>query len=445
MFISIFSLVLFISLFRSTGKRFDVAYGARGCLVTGLCIIAFVVAILLAELLGLSKWLGLHLVNSQQRLVPLMWFPALCFGGYYAAQLGRTTGWTNSLVVGLFAESFLLAGLLDKLIKPDFGNAIGIPMFEKPLAYWGRLPGRLFDHLIEMLQEPLVHWELAGLFYAIPVAVLGGVVWQRSHPTLALQPPDTLPHKPSTVKNTMLGLRFPILGLAFLCLLVLTIVFRNDPAVVKAIKDRGGSVKGEPVVSVAFPSSASVSDTDLKVLMELTSLKTLKLDSTSITDGGLKELKEFASLESLTLSNTAVTDAGLKELKELVNLHSLTLINNRVTGSGLKELKPLTKLRTLTLSGTEVTDEGLKELKGLYSLQSLTLSGTEVTDEGLKELKGFYSWQSLNLSGTEVTDEGLKELKRFNMLQSLNLRGTKITDAGIKQFKVSNPGTRIVK
>ena len=397
MFISIFSLVLFISLFRSTGKRFDVAYGARGCLVTGLCIIAFVVAILLAELLGLSKWLGLHLVNSQQRLVPLMWFPALCFGGYYAAQLGRTTGWTNSLVVGLFAESFLLAGLLDKLIKPDFGNAIGIPMFEKPLAYWGRLPGRLFDHLIEMLQEPLVHWELAGLFYAIPVAVLGGVVWQRSHPTLALQPPDTLPHKPSTVKNTMLGLRFPILGLAFLCLLVLTIVFRNDPAVVKAIKDRGGSVKGEPVVSVAFPSSASVSDTDLKVLMELTSLKTLNLDSTSITDGGLKELKEFASLESLTLSNTAVTDAGLKELKELVNLHSLTLINNRVTGSGLKELKPLTKLRTLTLSGTE------------------------------------------------VTDEGLKELKRFNMLQSLNLRGTKITDAGIKQFKVSNPGTRIVK
>ena len=42
MFISIFSLVLFISFFfRSTGKRFDVANGAIGCLVTGLCMMAF--------------------------------------------------------------------------------------------------------------------------------------------------------------------------------------------------------------------------------------------------------------------------------------------------------------------------------------------------------------------------------------------------------------------
>ena len=343
MFNSIFSLVLFISLFRSTGKRFDVAYGARGCLVTGLCIIALGVAILLpAELLGLLELIPV----SSQLLGQLMWFAALCFGGYYAAQLGRTTGWTNSLIVGMFAESFLLANLLDKLIKPDWPEFTPfLAIFEKPLAYWGRLPGRLSDELIEMLKEPLVHWvQLAGLFFAIPVAVLGGVLWQWSQhaqraPSPPLLQPDTVPHKPSTVKNKILGLRFPILCLAFLCLLVLTIVFGNDPAVVKAIKDRGGSVKGEPVVSVAFPSSASVSDTDLKVLMELTSLKTLNLDSTSITDGGLKELKGNVSLESLTLSNTAVTDAGLKELKELKNLRLLNLRGTGVTDAGIKQFK----------------------------------------------------------------------------------------------------------
>ena len=167
MFTFIFQLILFVSLFRSTGKRFDVAYGARGCLVTWLCMIAFGVAILLpAELLGLLELIP---VSAQQRLVPLMWFPALCFGGYYAAQLGRTTGWTNSLIVGMFAESFLLANLLDKLIKPDWPEFTPSPLlaiFEKPLAYWGRLPGRLSDELIEMLKEPLVHWvQLAGLFF----------------------------------------------------------------------------------------------------------------------------------------------------------------------------------------------------------------------------------------------------------------------------------------
>ena len=66
MFSLIFDLILFVSLFRSTGKRFDVAYGARGCLVTGLCMIAFMVAILLpAELLGLIK---LTQVIVQERL-----------------------------------------------------------------------------------------------------------------------------------------------------------------------------------------------------------------------------------------------------------------------------------------------------------------------------------------------------------------------------------------
>jgi hypothetical protein len=446
MFTFIFQLILFVSLFRSTGKRFDVAYGARGCLASGVCILLGVAVLMASFSLGLTNWLDLIPVKAKNGLGMLMWFLCLCLGGYVAARLGRTTGWTNSLIVGIFYVIFLLTMLLDNLIKPDWPEFTPnplLPIFEKPLAYWGRLPVRLFDHLIEMLQEPLTNWgQLAGLFFAIPAAVLGGFLWQRSHPTL---PPNTVPHKPATLMNTILGLRFSILGLAFLCMLVLAIVFRNDPAAVKAIKDRGGSVKGEPVVSVAFPGSASVSDADLTVLKELTSLKTLNLDSTKITDGGLKELKGLASLESLTLSNTAVTDAGLKELKPLTKLRTLTLSGTEVTDEGLKELKGFYSLQSLNLSGTEVTDEGLRELKGFASLQSLNLSGTKITDEGLKELKGFASWQSLNLSGTEVTDEGLKELKRFNMLQSLNLRGTKITDAGIKQFKVSNPGTIIVK
>jgi hypothetical protein len=304
MFTFITGLIIFVSgCRRSTGKRFDVADGGRGCLVTHAFGFFGIAILLSAELLGLLK---LTQVIVQERLGPVMWSAALCFGGYVAARLGRTTGWTNSLVVGLFAVIFLLARLLDQLIEPDW------PL-EKPLAYWGRLPGRLFDHLIEMLQEPLVHWvQLAALVLAIPAAVLGGFLWQWSHPTL---PPKTVPHKPATLMNTILGLRFSILGLAILCLVVLAIVFRNDPAAVKAIKDRGGVVKGDPVVSVTFPSSASVKDADLKLLKELEGLRTLTLNGSKFTDAGLKELEELKGLQTVTLNGTLITDEGLNELR----------------------------------------------------------------------------------------------------------------------------------
>ena len=178
MFLFIFQLILFVSLFRSTGKRFDVAYGAGGCLASGVCILLGTAVLM--SLFGLD----LIPVKAQNGLGLLMGFLCLSLGGYIAARLGRTTGWTNSLIVGIFFVIFLLAMLLDKIIEPDFGltyifSEKLIAIYEKPWAYWGRLPGRLFDQLIEMLQEPLTNWEqLAGLVFAIPAAVLGGFLWQ---------------------------------------------------------------------------------------------------------------------------------------------------------------------------------------------------------------------------------------------------------------------------
>ena len=172
MFSLIFDLILFVSLFRSTGKRFDVAYGARGCLASGVCMLLTLWAIIIpVDLLGLNEWLSPFSINHSVNytiLFLLTCLLVLCFGGYHAARLGRTTGWTNSLVVGMFAESFLLARLLDELTKPDLGYAIVASqqmqvMFEKPWGYWGRLPGRLFDQLIEMLQEHPVAYQASQL------------------------------------------------------------------------------------------------------------------------------------------------------------------------------------------------------------------------------------------------------------------------------------------
>ena len=53
--------------------------------------------------LVLNSWLGLISVDTERVLILFVWLIAVCLGGYVAARLGRTTGWTNSLVVGVIA------------------------------------------------------------------------------------------------------------------------------------------------------------------------------------------------------------------------------------------------------------------------------------------------------------------------------------------------------
>jgi internalin A len=80
------------------------------------------------------------------------------------------------------------------------------------------------------------------------------------------------------------------------------------------------------------------------------------------------------------LSGKGVTDTGLKELAGLKTLRMLNLNATKVTDLGLKELAALKNLRILDVGGTEVTDTGLKELTGLKNLQVLNLNVTKVSD-----------------------------------------------------------------
>lgn len=67
-----------------------------------------------------------------------------------------------------------------------------------------------------------------------------------------------------------------------------------------------------------FIWNTKVTDTCLKEVKNLKSLKILNLNDTKVTDVGLKELKDLKNLNKLDLSNTMVTD--LPELKYLKNL-----------------------------------------------------------------------------------------------------------------------------
>ena len=138
----------------SQEERFSGKRGLQGCLV-GL---VFMAVVPLSISLVLNRWLGL-LSNEAERVMTLVvWLFAVGLGGYVAARLGKNTGWTNSLMVGLIAELVLFSRVLK-----------------------GRPDQSLFDPLFDIMNDPGAHWlVLVELALTIPVAILGGIIWQKT-------------------------------------------------------------------------------------------------------------------------------------------------------------------------------------------------------------------------------------------------------------------------
>lgn len=132
-------------------KHFSAKRGIQGCSVTLACMVVF--SLLTSGVL--IKWLGVISIETERVLILLIWLLAICLGGYVSARLGKTTGWTNSLVVGLLAEFFMIpSGVGEK----DF-----------------------FEPFLEMMNDPVTHWrQLVIVVLTIPAAVLGGVIWQKT-------------------------------------------------------------------------------------------------------------------------------------------------------------------------------------------------------------------------------------------------------------------------
>ena len=123
-------------------KRFSVERGIAGCLASVICMTVLMLSISLV----LNEWLKL-ISNDTERVIGLfVWIFAICVGGYFAARQGRTTGWTNSLVVGLLAVFFVVARL------PTDGADKGY-----------------FEPFLDMIKDPGANWRhLAQLALTIP-------------------------------------------------------------------------------------------------------------------------------------------------------------------------------------------------------------------------------------------------------------------------------------
>jgi len=241
--------------------------------------------------------------------------------------------------------------------------------------------------------------------------------------------------------------------------------------------------------------SGSRTDSSLRHLTKLTSLRELRLDVSEIRGPGLAHLEKLPSLKYLIISGKnfgdgglayitnlkslrrlklwgselQITDAGLSQLVALPNLTNLHVYSfaegeSALDISGLTKLQKLEfawscpirdkdlaflgelkQLRRLRINSSKtITDSGMAHLAGLTSLNSLSLYGNlDLTDDGLLYLSGMKRLGFLALCG-DFTDAGLRRLEGFTSIDSLHITSKRrFSAAAIRRLrrKLPNLGT----
>jgi sulfur relay (sulfurtransferase) complex TusBCD TusD component (DsrE family) len=109
-------------------------------------------------------------------------------------------------------------------------------------------------------------------------------------------------------------------------------------------------------LSISFVNKRSVSAGDLQLLLQLKNqIVWMDLARTTVSDPDLNIVAQLSSLRRLNLEYTAITNRGLMALSPLSNLHYLNLVGTKITGEGLQHIVAMKNLRSLFLYQTAVT------------------------------------------------------------------------------------------
>jgi len=187
-------------------------------------------------------------------------------------------------------------------------------------------------------------------------------------------------------------------------------------------------IKEGVVSKVAILRTAN--DRVLQLIGELNTITELRLnDCSEITESGLKEIGKLKSLKLLSLRNTLATDDVLQEAGKLSQLNILLISHqgrsvslSKITKAGISKLKSLKKLKTLSLSGTQLTDHAVDEIVGLKNLESFELVNTSITLDGLTK----FSRAIPNCRVMFVNNQLPNTMQRINVMK----RGTVVVISG---------------
>lgn len=192
-----------------------------------------------------------------------------------------------------------------------------------------------------------------------------------------------------------------------------------------------------------FAEGTSVTDTGVKTLAKMTSLKELQLNYTRTGDDAVGHLSNLQSLETLGLAGTLVTDRGTAAIAKLNNLRTLDLGYTTIGQQGLKELSQLKNLTKIGLYNTKLKDQDLKYLAKFPQLQSLNLANTRISDAGVNEIIKLKNLEFLDVGGTDISDVGLKKFAAIPNLKQVILYDLSLTLDHVRELKNSQPQLQI--
>lgn len=228
--------------------------------------------------------------------------------------------------------------------------------------------------------------------------------------------------------------------------------------------DRFGFVRDR--VYLLGLTGSTWTDSSLRSVAGLHSLRRLDLIGTGVSDGGLRMLHGLTSLEIVTLRGANISDSGLECLGNLRGLSTLLIYDTPVTGTGLggfradglksvcfvesplsdagaRCLGRLRSIEFLTIDSTSITDDGLATIATLTCLRRLTLTNNRITGAGLSCAAAMTNLESLDLSGEGVTDSAVPILSKLAWLKGLNISDTHISAAGYHLLWKALPRTGV--
>ena len=176
-------------------------------------------------------------------------------------------------------------------------------------------------------------------------------------------------------------------------------------------------------------------DEQCQKLAELDQIKILDLSGTSITDASLKVIGQLASLQTLRLDETRVTSTGLAALRNLEQLNELSLVKCKLGEITTEGLGALRSLRSLNLIESDFSNPGIAALADLKALRQLYLGRTRLTSASLSGLVDFAQLRLVNLAGIKcdsASDFGV--LGELSALELLYLDDAEFSDAAFAAF-----------